>query len=60
MRHKDYALSGIDNMMVLLERSQYIAEQIAIQRIDDFLQIPSQPLMWEQIDRHEFMFLRTH
>lgn len=60
MRHEDYALAGVDNIMVLLERSQYIAEQIAVQQIDDFLAIPSQPLMWDKINRHDFMFLHTH
>ena len=60
MKHSLYGYTGVDNMMVLLERSQYIAEQIAVQQIDDFLVIPSCPNMVSTTERHDELFCRTH
>lgn len=60
MNHALYAYSGADNMMVLLDRNQDIAGDIAAQAIDDFLAIPSSPDMFDKCDLHDVLFRYTH
>lgn len=60
MEHKDYAMCGADNAMVLLGRDMFIAQEIAVQQIDDFLLIPSCPNMVSTIERHDLAFRFAH
>lgn len=60
MDHKLYSLSDQDNMLVLLERNQFIAGEISASQIDDLLLIPSCPEMWSKIDRHDAAFRFAH
>lgn len=60
MDHEFRSMSGQDNMMVLLGRSQFICGEIGVSQIDDLLLIPPCPEMWSKIDRHDAAFRFAH